>query len=69
MSDYGHERYFSVGPAEYFYEMVYLKFFNYGFYKILDISFHTKILQFPLRRISSVNYWLGHVPEYLKTRL
>ena len=31
-------------------------FFYYEFYKSLDISFHTKILQFPLRRISSLNF-------------
>ena len=35
-------------------------FFYYEFYKILDTSFHTKILQFPLKRISSVNYRLRH---------
>ena len=69
MSDYGHKRSFSVGIAEFLYEMVYLKFFYYEFYKILDISFHIKILRFPLRKISPVNYRLGHVTECLKIRL
>ena len=35
--------------------------FYYEFYKILDISFNTKILQFRLRRISSVKHHLRHV--------
>ena len=44
-------------------------FFYYGFYKTLDISFHTKILHSPLGRISFVNYRLRHVTEYLTIRL
>ena len=38
--------------------------FYYEFHKISDISFHTKLLQFPLRRISSVNYQLRHVIDH-----
>ena len=41
----------------------------YEFQKILDISFHTKTLQFPLRRISSVNYRLIHATDHITIRL
>ena len=50
VSQLAHQFYFSI--------MNFMKF-------QADISFHTKILQFPLRMISSVVYRLKHVTDHL----
>ena len=48
---------------------LFILIFYYELYKLhIDILFHTKILMFQLRRISSVNYWLGHVIEHIAVR-